>query len=90
VLFVVLEGGTLSRALFHFSINLIHSTVFSIIGLTMEARFSPSPVCMEFVLSKVVLEQVFLLVLHFSPVIVIPSVFHIFHLSATNAMIVAN
>jgi len=79
----------LSRALFHFSINLVRSTIFSSVGLTMETRFSPSPVSMEFVLSKVVLKPVFLLVLHFPPV-VIPSVFHIFHLSATIAVIVAN
>jgi len=64
--------------------------IFSIVGLTMEARFGSSPVCMEFVLSNVVLEQVFLLVLNFPPVIVIPLVFHMFHLSATSAMIVAN
>lgn len=55
--------------------------IYSIVGLTMEARFSPSPVCMEFVLSKVVLEPVFLLVLHPPPfVIVIPLVLRIFHL----------
>jgi len=49
----------LSRALFHFSINLIRSMIFSIVGLTMEARFGPSSVCMEFVLEPV--EPVFLL-----------------------------
>lgn len=80
----------MSRALFHFSINLVRSTIFSSVGLTIEARFSPSPVSMEFVLSKVVLKPVFLLVLHFPPVVVVPLVFHIFHLSATIAMIVAN